>query len=113
MTPEEARIVKMHLPLLSTVEKAAQDGLREGGRALLKAARDKSPTLTGESDKSGFTRIDDLTLQVGFTSRVSLLQHENLDWQHPNGGEAKFLERAADEVDVMEYVAAKIRTALS
>ena len=105
--------MKINLPLLTTVEKAAQDGLREGGRALLKRARELSPTLTGESDKSGFVRVDDLTLQVGFTSLVSLLNHENLDWQHPDGGQAKFLEVALQEVDVIDYVYANIVKALT
>ena len=105
--------MKINLPLLTTVEKAAQDGLREGGRALLKRARELSPTLTGESDKSGFVRVDDLTLQVGFTSLVSLLNHENLDWQHPDGGQAKFLEAALQEVDVIDYVYANIVNALT
>lgn len=105
--------MKINLPLLTTVEKAAQDGLREGGRALLKSASELSPTLTGESDKSGFVRVDDLTLQVGFTSLVSLLNHENLDWQHPDGGQAKFLEAALQEVDVIDYVYANIVKALT
>ena len=105
--------MKINLPLLTTVEKAAQDGLREGGRALLKRARELSPTLTGESDKSGFVRVDDLTLQVGFSSLVSLLNHENLDWQHPAGGQAKFLEAALQEVDVIDYVDANIVKALT
>lgn len=101
----------MHTPVLSTLEKATQDGLRDAGRALLKRARDLSPTDTGASDKTGFTRVDDLTLQVGFTSPVSRLQHENLDWQHTNG-QAKFLEAAGDEVDVDQFIANRVRKAL-
>lgn len=101
--------MKIHTPILSTVEKAAQEGMREAGKAVLKRARELSPTDSGDSDKSGFVRIDDLTVQVGFTSFVSMLQHENLDWQHADGGTAKFLERAADEVDIGSVVAAKVR----
>lgn len=104
--------MKINLPLLSTVEKAAQDGLRAGGRALLARARELSPTDTGASDKSGFVAIDDLTLQVGFTSHVSLMQHENLDFQHPGGGQAKFLETAAQEVDVLDHVWEHVAKAL-
>ena len=103
--------MKIYTPVLSVVEKATQDGLREGGKALLKKARELSPTDTGASDKSGFVRIDDLTLQVGFTSLVSRLQHENLDWQHENG-QAKFLEAAADQVDVASYVRDHVRKEL-
>lgn len=104
--------MKIHNPILSTVEKAAQDGLRAVTRATLKLAREKSPTDSGESDKSGFTAIDDLTGQVGFTSFVSLLNHERLDWRHDDGGEAKFLENAALEVDVEGIMATEMRRRL-
>lgn len=104
--------MKMHLPILSTVEKAAQDGLREAGKKVLEVARELSPTDSGDSDKSGFVAIDDLTVQVGFKSLVSRLQHENLDWVHPDGGEAKFLEKAAEQVDVEGIVAARVKGAL-
>lgn len=100
-------------PILTPVEKAAQEGLRDGTRAILKRARELSPTDSGESDKSGFTRVDDLTGQVGFTSKVSRLQHEHLEWQHPNGGVAKFLETANDEIEVEKFIAARIGKALN
>lgn len=103
--------MKIYTPVLSAVEKATQDGLREGGKAMLKVARELSPTDTGASDKSAFVRVDDLTLQVGFTSLVSRLQHENLDWQHENG-QAKFLEAAADQVDIAEYIRDRVRKEL-
>lgn len=103
--------MKMNVPILDMVEKAAVEGLREGGKAVLKRARELSPTDTGESDKSGFVRIDDLTVQIGFTSLVSRLNHENLDWRHTNG-QPKFLETAADEVNIGRIVAGKVRDAL-
>lgn len=106
-------MVTMHTPILSTAEKAAQDGLRKGLKVLLDRARELSPTDTGDSDKSGFVAIDDLTGQVGFRSFISMLQHEHIEWQHTGGGQAKFLEAAAAEVDVSEYVFDEIRKAFS
>lgn len=103
--------MKMEKPILSLVEQAAQDAMRKAGRAVLKRARELSPSDTGESDKSGFVAIDDLTVQVGFTSLVSMLQHENLDWQHPQGGQPKFLEIAADEINIEALALAAIREA--
>lgn len=103
--------MKMLIPVLSVLEKAAQDGVRDTAKATLKRARELSPTLTGESDRSGFVRVDDLTAQVGFTDLVSRLNHENLDWSFPSGGQAKFLETAADEVDMEAIVAARVRAA--
>lgn len=104
--------MKMHLPILSTVEQAAQDGMRAAGREVLARARDLSPTDTGASDKSGFVAVDDLTVQIGFKSLVSKLQHENLDWEHPKGGQPKFLEAAVDEVDIGSVIADHVRESL-
>jgi hypothetical protein len=104
--------MKHLLPIASAVEKAAQSGLRDAGKVVLRNARDLSPTDSGDSDKSGFVAVDDLTLQVGFRSLVSRLQHENLDWQHLDGGEPKFLERAASETDIGAIIAASVRREL-
>jgi hypothetical protein len=101
--------VKILVPVTSVLEKAAQEGLRKGGRQILKLARKKSPTDSGDSDKSGFSVVDDLTLQVGFKSLISRLQHEDLDAQHKDGEQAKFLEAAVDEVDIGAIIAAELR----
>ncbi len=63
------------------------------------------------ANDSGFMLVEDLIAQVGFTSFVSLLQHEKLEFRHPNGGEPKFLETAAAEIepDVERIMAAKLR----
>lgn len=103
--------MKILKPILTTVEKAAQDAIRDGGREVLRIAREKSPTLTGESDASGFISVDDMTVQIGFTSLVSRLNHEDLETQFPSGGEAKFLEKAVDEVDIEALAARKLREA--
>jgi hypothetical protein len=102
-------VAQLHMPILSTIEKAAQDGLREAARATRNRSPPRTPTDTGDSDKSGFTAIDDLTSQVGFRSLVSMLNHENMDWQHPNGGQSKFLEAAADQTDVEAIMAERVR----
>lgn len=104
--------MKILKPILSTVDKAAQEEMRAAGRDVLRTARELSPTDTGDSDKSGFMSVDDMTVQVGFTSLVSRLQHENLDWVHSDGGQPKFLEAAVDQVDIEARVAAKVREVL-
>ena len=95
-------------PILSEVEKAAQDGLRSGGDAVLARSNELAPRLTGETENSGFVAIDDLTLQVGYRSLVALLQHEG-DYELPRGGEGKLLDSALDQVDVGAIVAAEVR----
>lgn len=104
--------MRMEVPILTTIEKAAQVANRAAGRAVLKRARELSPTDTGDSDKSGFVAIDDLTVQIGFTSFVSRMQHEDLDAQHKNGEQAKFLEAAVEQVDIATIVANAVREQL-
>jgi hypothetical protein len=101
--------MKMHTPVASVLEQAAQKGLKKAGRQVLKRARELSPTDEGGSDKSGFSLVDDLTLQVGFRSPISRLQHENLDYQHKDGEQAKFLEATAEQIDIGAIIATEVR----
>lgn len=104
--------MRMLTPILTTIEKAAQDGLREAGRAVLKRSNEMAPKDDLDLVKSGRVTVDDLTVQVSYTAVHARFQHENLDYEHADGGQAKFLERAADEVDVGRIVAEKVRAAL-
>lgn len=105
--------MKMQAPILSMIEQAAQDGLRDAGRAVLKRSNEYAPKDEGDLIKSGRVNIDDLTVQVSYTAVHAPLQHENLDWKHEDGGGAKFLERAADEADIGAIVALRVRQALN
>ncbi len=104
--------MKQHTPLLGPIEKAAQDGLKVGAKAMLARARELAPRDDDDLVKSGGVRVDDLTAQVSFTAFHARFQHENLDYEHPHGGQAKFLEAAAAQVAVEEYVAQHIAEAL-
>ena len=52
--------------------------------------------------------VDDVGATVRFTAPHAYLQHENLDYQHPDGGEAKYLENAVFDVDLATILAAAI-----
>ncbi|PPF18269.1 hypothetical protein C5B92_07070 [Rathayibacter sp. AY1A4] len=103
---------KMLRPILTDVEKAAQDGIEKAARETLARARERVPVRTGRLKRSGRVVADDLTATVRFTAPYSFLVHERLDFQHPKGGQAKFLENAALEVDVGQIVAAAVRAQL-
>lgn len=98
-------------PILSAVEKAAQDGMRKGGRELLKRSRELAPRDDGDLIRSGKVVVDDLSMSVRYTAQHAVFQHERLDYGHDDGG-PKFLELASDEVDISEYVADAVREAL-
>lgn len=104
-------MVKINKPLLTTAEKAAMDGARAAGRAILKRSNELAPRDDGDLIKSGGLRSDDLTVQVGYAALHARFQHEDLDLNHANGGQAKFLEAAADQVDVERFIADSVRKA--
>ena len=103
--------MKIHTPILSTVEKAVQDEMREAGREVLKNARAAAPRDTGALRRSGSVRVDDLSVQISFKGKVAAIQHENLDYKHDEGG-PKFLESAALEYDLAAAIAAGVKGAL-
>lgn len=62
-----------------------------------------------ESDESGAVRIiqdrseiptihDHIVIRVGVALVYALRQHEEMDWNHPKGGEAKYFEKAVNEL---------------
>ncbi|AVL96930.1 MULTISPECIES: HK97 gp10 family phage protein [unclassified Microbacterium] len=99
-------------PILSALEKAAQDGMRKGGREMLRRARELAPEDDGDLRRSGKVVVDDMSMSVRFTAPHAVFQHEHLDWEHDGGGGAKFLEIASDEIDLSEFVAAAVEEAL-
>lgn len=105
--------MKNHTPMLTEVEQAAQEGLRDGMRVMLERARHLAPKDDRDLVRSGGVRIDDLTGQVSFTAAHAAKQHEDLELEHATGGQAKFLETAAGEVLVEQFVAEKIAERLS
>jgi hypothetical protein len=91
------------------MEAAAQKGLSTVGKETLKRAREKVPVRTGKLRRSGRVVEDDLSVTVKFTSPIAWLIHERTGWKHPNGGQAKYLENAALEVDVRKAVTDAVR----
>lgn len=106
--------MRMHVPILSTIEKATQDELRKAGRQILQRSNQLAPKDDGDLVKTGRAIVDDLTLQVSYTAPHAHLQHENLEYQHEDGGQAKFLETAIDELagPINAALAAAVRKSL-
>ena len=101
-----------YTPIASLYDKAIQAGLSEGMDAILERSNELAPEFEGELINSGETRVDDLTGQVSYKSigyPYVVDQHENLELKHPRGGQAKFLETAAHEVDVQSILLKHVR----
>jgi hypothetical protein len=103
--------VKMY-PIRDAVAEAAAAGLKQGARGVLKDARSRTPVDDGELRRSGRVIADDLGVLVKFTAPHAWLQHEKTEYQHPNGGEAKYLENAALASDLAKPVADHVRAVL-
>lgn len=105
--------MKMHRPMSNVVEPAAAAGLREGARAVLRDAKERVPVEDGGLRKSGgFSARDPLEVHVSFSAPHAWLQHEKVEYEHPNGGEAKYLENAALATDIAQPVADHVRAVL-
>ena len=105
-------MVKQHNAKLTELEKAARAGLQDGAKKVLKRARELVPVDDGDLRKSGKVSVDDVYVVVKFTGPHAWLQHERLDYQHPSGGQAKYLEQAVAELGIgamVEGVAARVR----
>lgn len=103
---------KIHGARFTEIEQAAADGLVAAAREALADAKQRAPKDTGKLRRSGRVVSGDDGATVRFTAPHAWLQHENLDYQHEDGGEPKFLENAALEVDLGQIVADKVREAL-
>lgn len=68
-------------------------------------AKRRAPVKTGDLKGSGFSERDGLDVTVGFTEPYALRQHEELEYEHPKGGEAKYLENPFKE-RVNKYIRA-------
>lgn len=68
---------------------------------------EKCPVDLGDLRGSAYYRTevtrDGITAEVGFSSPYALKQHESLEFNHPQGGEAKFLQKALEE-NIDKYI---------
>lgn len=96
-------------PILTPLEKAAQGAMRKAARQILKRSNELAPKDDRDLVKSGKVIVDDLSVTIRYTAPHAAFQHEHLDWEHEDGGSAKFLEIAADETDIADIVAAAVR----
>lgn len=86
------------------VQAAAMKALTAGAEAIIAAAIDEAPVETGTLRRSATVTPSPSNVRVygSFNTPYARRQHEELEWRHPLGGKAKYLEdpfkRMADEV---------------
>jgi hypothetical protein len=123
-------------------EEAALKALRTGAEAILTEAIDEAPIDTGTLRRSGTTTVGGLpdmmqvyeaakdgnemknafpdpvgqekAVYISFNTPYARRQHEELDYNHPLGGKAKYLETPfnANKKKVLKYADKQIKKAL-
>jgi len=80
---------------LSKIKNVSMRAIQDCADDLLSDAKSEAPIKTGTLRRSGFVRKISNGYEIGFggeASNYAIVQHERLDFSHPRGGKAKYLE---------------------
>ncbi|MFI5993164.1 hypothetical protein ACIBAC_15180 [Streptomyces sp. NPDC051362] len=102
--------------VLGALRAGAQRGVRFGAEHLLQVSRARVPIEEGTLERSGVVSVDEdnLTSAVSYDTKYAVRQHEELDYRHDAGREAKYLEKPLrEEADTIQnIIAAEVRRAI-
>lgn len=101
-------------------ERGAEQGVERAADHILNATRSVVPLEDGDLVRSGRVDAGGLHATVSYgegSGRVGIyavIQHERLDYNHPGGGRAKYLEGPllAESPEVAPIIAADVRKAM-
>jgi hypothetical protein len=82
---------------ISKVESYTPNALMDVGNDLQGKAQQLAPVDTGDLRGSAYTKLGKNSVEVGFNTPYALRQHEELNYRHPRGGQAKYLEEPFKE----------------
>lgn len=81
------------------VKDGLERGLLEAARALEAEAAARAPIRDGLlRTNTSVTMVSDTSARVAFHQVYAARQHEETSWNHPKGGQAKYLESAANDL---------------
>lgn len=80
-----------------SIANAVQDGLIECGADLQSKSVQEAPVDTGDLRANCSVTENPLDVTVGYDLPYAMKQHEELDYNHPKGGKAKYLEDPFNE----------------
>ena len=95
--------------VMKRIAQAADNGLLTCAADLQNKSVNRAPIDTGKLRESCVvddSEMEDHVVKVGYSPEVddySLVQHERLDFNHPRGGEAKYLENPFNE-NAQQYI---------
>lgn len=92
-----------------------EDGMKAIVTDIQQVAADRAPIDTGTLRGSAFNEVategDEIIGSVHFPEKYAARQHEHVEYQHPQGGEAKYLEKTM--IEKADQVKAQLGAALS
>ena len=111
---------------LAEIQRHAQDALAAGAQVILDRSQELVPKdAKGRPDTNGGTLAESgrvnrdlgssgLLVSISYDGPYAVYQHESLEFRHPTGGSAKFLELAVNEKasEANDAIGAEIRKAL-
>lgn len=108
--------MKPNRGVIITTRKGALRGLTAAAEFVLGEAQAKAPIEEGTLERSGTVVVDEENLRatISFDTPYAVRQHEELNYQHDAGREAKFLENAmnANAAQVGQIIRDEIRKEL-
>lgn len=98
---------------LSIAKTVGQKSIEDCGLDLLGKSKLLAPIDKGDLRGSGSMESGNLEVYVGFNTPYAVRQHEHTEYNHPQGGQAKYLEEPYnDNVDkYINHVADALRNA--
>ncbi|MEV8600443.1 minor capsid protein [Streptomyces griseoviridis] len=103
-------------PAARKIREGAARGLLLAAEHVLAQAQDLVPLDEGPLQQSGTATVDpgELTAAVAYDTPYAVRQHEELDYRHAPGRQAKYLEEPlnASRAEVAAIIAAAVRRAL-
>lgn len=114
--PQRATL-KLDLKKITKAERAgAVRGLTLAAEHLLEVSRQLVPIEEGTLERSGVASVDagKLRAAVAYDTPYAVRQHEELDWRHDEGRQAKYLEdpMSTEQRAMRDIIAAEIRRSL-
>ena len=101
--------------LMNNAGDLTQEGMDDIVIDIGSGAADKAPVetgaLRGSVDVEVKTEGDEVVGEIRFTEKYAAAQHEHVEYQHPQGGEAKYLEKAA--LEKLEQIKERVAASLS
>ncbi|MCG7524940.1 minor capsid protein [Streptomyces sp. OfavH-34-F] len=101
---------------MRSTRQGAARGLRLGTEYGLERANRRVPIEEATLERSGTATVDEAALKgaIAYDTPYAVRQHEELDYQHDAGREAKWLERTLTEESeaIGEIIATQVRRSL-